>query len=206
MGVLPKLLLQMVWDMIGRGTKGDHVFWHEAHGGEAGWWSTATCFQNRYLCALLTAKLPPAFHNELRQPWPLSGHHLSFILHQWCLGSCKWIVSRQEIITSQDHYCITGDLHCCSPSNARTNTQVFPLPQGTFLPYNGSAVRRSSGLQGADIQILLLFLSVPCQEKPCPERSPTQRFISHRHTWQMWTTWPGSGELLGLWRVITTGW
>lgn len=37
MGVLPKLLLQMVWDMRGRGTKGDQVFWHEAQGGEAGW-------------------------------------------------------------------------------------------------------------------------------------------------------------------------
>lgn len=94
MGVWTKLLLQMVWDMRAAEPKVTKGFWHEDQGGKAGWWSTATCFQNRYLCALLTAKLPPAFHNELRQSWPLSSHHLSFILQLWCLGSCKWIVSR----------------------------------------------------------------------------------------------------------------
>lgn len=37
MGVWPKLLLQMVWDMRARGAKVTKGFWHEDQGGEAGW-------------------------------------------------------------------------------------------------------------------------------------------------------------------------
>lgn len=51
--------------------------------------------------------------------------------------------------------------------------ELFPLPQGIFMPYNGSAVKKSSGLQGADLQILLLFLS--------PWQSPARK----SHIWEV---------------------
>lgn len=61
---------------------------------------------------------------------------------------CKWM---------GDHHCMLSIAVALAVLGL--TPELFPFLQGTLMPYNGSAVRRSSGLQGADLQILFLLSS-----------------------------------------------
>lgn len=101
----------------------------------------------------LSAKLPPGFEAELKQPWllfsqPLSELQFTMLTFGQLYLDCKVI---------GDHHCalaIAAVLATLAKTLEFFLSPAEPLAL-TSMPCNGSAVRRSPGLWGSDLQILL---------------------------------------------------